>query len=142
MIDTVVNAGIWLNIECNIGIVSACLPVLRPLFSKTFGTTIRSKFYPSRGSRYGTGSQRLPDGEKGVPSNTAGAGTNVSAGSGGAANHIRNYKAWYDVSTTTKTGDTGSDCSQEEMVPMGRIAVRHDVDLEASNAKNNVARAV
>jgi len=28
---TIVNAGIWINVECNIGIVSACLPVMGPL---------------------------------------------------------------------------------------------------------------
>ena len=30
-VGTIVDAGIWINVECNIGIVSACLPVLRPL---------------------------------------------------------------------------------------------------------------
>ena len=30
---TAVVAGIWINVECNIGIVSACLPVMRPLFN-------------------------------------------------------------------------------------------------------------
>lgn len=28
---TIVNAGIWINVECNIGIVSACLPIMGPL---------------------------------------------------------------------------------------------------------------
>ncbi|KAL9043550.1 MAG: hypothetical protein Q9214_003268 [Letrouitia sp. 1 TL-2023] len=28
---TIVNAGIWINVECDLGIVSACLPVMRPL---------------------------------------------------------------------------------------------------------------
>ena len=28
---TFVNLGIWLNVECNVGIISACLPILPPL---------------------------------------------------------------------------------------------------------------
>ncbi|KAL9607322.1 MAG: hypothetical protein Q9167_007756, partial [Letrouitia subvulpina] len=33
---TGVSVGIWVNVECNIGIVSACLPILRPLFTKKY----------------------------------------------------------------------------------------------------------
>ncbi|KAL8865103.1 MAG: hypothetical protein Q9174_007068, partial [Haloplaca sp. 1 TL-2023] len=28
--------GLWINVECNIGIHSACLPILRPLFSTKY----------------------------------------------------------------------------------------------------------
>ena len=134
------NSGLWLNVECNIGIVSACLPILRPLFSKTFPGTVRSKLYRSRPSGYANGSQRLPDVEKG--SSTLGGSTNVSAGSG-VGNTSRNHKTWYNAAATAKTnrnGESGSDCSQEEMVPMGRIAVRHDVDWEASDKDGNMTR--
>ena len=31
-LGTVVEAGLWINIECNLGIVCACLPIMRPLF--------------------------------------------------------------------------------------------------------------
>ena len=31
LLGTIVNAGIWINIETNLGIVCACLPTLRPL---------------------------------------------------------------------------------------------------------------
>ena len=31
---TITNAGIWINVECNIGIVSACLPVMWPLLKR------------------------------------------------------------------------------------------------------------
>ncbi|KAK3170138.1 hypothetical protein OEA41_009524 [Lepraria neglecta] len=31
---TITNAGIWINVECNIGIVSACLPVMWPLIKR------------------------------------------------------------------------------------------------------------
>ena len=30
---TFVDLGVWLNVECNIGIVSACLPIFPPLFN-------------------------------------------------------------------------------------------------------------
>ena len=137
-----VNSGIWLNVECNIGIVSACLPILRPLFSKTFPGSVRSKLYRSRLSGYGTGSQRLPDVEKGDRLSTLGGSTNVSGGSGVGGNS-QNHKTWYNAAATAKTtrnGDSGSDCSQEEMVPMGRIAVRHDLDWEASDKDGNMMR--
>ena len=45
---TFVDLGIWLNVECNIGIVSACLPVLpalRPLLKK-----VRRSVFSSNGS--------------------------------------------------------------------------------------------
>ncbi|KAI4160884.1 MAG: hypothetical protein LQ342_005310 [Letrouitia transgressa] len=41
---TIVNAGIWINVECNLGVVSACLPVMRPLV-KVFPALFR--FRPS-----------------------------------------------------------------------------------------------
>ncbi|KAL9610139.1 MAG: hypothetical protein Q9167_005140 [Letrouitia subvulpina] len=41
---TIVNAGIWINVECDLGVVSACLPVMRPLV-KAFPTLF--KFRPS-----------------------------------------------------------------------------------------------
>ena len=140
--DSVVNSGLWLNVECNIGIVSACLPILRPLFSKTFPGAVRSKLSRSRPSGYGSGSQRLPDVEKGVRSSTLGGSTDPSGGSGVGGNS-QNHKTWYNAAATAKTsksGDTGSDCSQEEMVPMGRIAVRHDVDWEASDKDGSMTR--
>ncbi|KAI4122811.1 MAG: hypothetical protein LQ341_007269 [Variospora aurantia] len=33
---TSVSVGVWVNVECNIGILSACLPILRPLFSTKY----------------------------------------------------------------------------------------------------------
>ncbi|KAI4162877.1 MAG: hypothetical protein LQ342_003594 [Letrouitia transgressa] len=33
---TGISVGIWVNVECNIGIVSACLPILRPLFTEKY----------------------------------------------------------------------------------------------------------
>ena len=139
-VDTVVNSGIWLNVECNIGILSASLPLLRPLFSKTF-PSIRSKFSRSSNVRYGTGSRRLPDNEKNPRSSTLGS----SQASGGIYQGTgKGQKAWYDhgVSTmATKNEENASDCSQEEMVPMGKIAVRHDLDWEARDNESRTETA-
>lgn len=133
-LDTVVNAGIWLSVECNIGILSASLPVLRPLFSKHFPSSFRSRLTRSRPSRYGTGSQRLPDAEKGNRSSTLGnSGGSAGVYSGGTS---KGHKTWYDNAVTaiaSKNDETGSDCSREEMVPMGRIAVRHDFGLDTGD---------
>ncbi|KAL8955727.1 MAG: hypothetical protein Q9193_006528, partial [Seirophora villosa] len=42
--DTIVNSGIWLNVEVGIGIFSGCLPLLRPLCSRAFPSQLRSRF--------------------------------------------------------------------------------------------------
>lgn len=39
---TFVNLGVWLNVECNVGIVSACLPIFPPLV--TSAKKLRSHF--------------------------------------------------------------------------------------------------
>lgn len=39
---TFVNLGVWLNVECNVGIVSACLPIFPPLL--TSAKKLRSRF--------------------------------------------------------------------------------------------------
>ncbi|KAL8923260.1 MAG: hypothetical protein Q9172_003202 [Xanthocarpia lactea] len=36
---TSVGIGVWVNVECNIGILSACLPILRPLFSTKYASS-------------------------------------------------------------------------------------------------------
>ncbi|KAL8931271.1 MAG: hypothetical protein Q9211_007094, partial [Gyalolechia sp. 1 TL-2023] len=33
---TSVHVGLWISVECNIGILSACLPILRPLFTTKY----------------------------------------------------------------------------------------------------------
>lgn len=36
---TSIGVGVWINVECNIGILSACLPILRPLFSTKYSSS-------------------------------------------------------------------------------------------------------
>ena len=45
---TIVDAGIWLNVECNIGIVCACLPGMRGLFKSASSRPS----HPTRSSKY------------------------------------------------------------------------------------------
>lgn len=51
-IGTIVDAGIWLNVECNLGIVCACLPIMRPFF-RLAGSSFSS--IRSRIRKYGGG---------------------------------------------------------------------------------------
>ena len=58
---TVVNAGLWVVVECNIGIVSACLPVMKPLFNvvpllpksitRLLPSSLRSRYFSGKGSK-------------------------------------------------------------------------------------------
>ncbi|KAL9048080.1 MAG: hypothetical protein Q9206_006257 [Seirophora lacunosa] len=41
---TSVSVGVWVNVECNIGILSACLPILRPLFTTKYPSSPVSHF--------------------------------------------------------------------------------------------------
>jgi len=60
---TAVEAGLWINVECNLGIVCACLPVMKPLFRAISPmTSLRSYLWKySRGTSR-TGSTRDPRG--------------------------------------------------------------------------------
>ena len=49
---TIVDAGIWLNVECSLGIVCACLPIMRPFF-RLAGSSFSS--IRSRLLKYGGG---------------------------------------------------------------------------------------
>ncbi|KAI4240047.1 MAG: hypothetical protein LQ352_007732 [Teloschistes flavicans] len=53
---TSTNVGVWINVECNIGILSACLPILRPLFSTKYASSPVSRL--TRLVRTITGSSR------------------------------------------------------------------------------------
>ncbi|KAL8751868.1 MAG: hypothetical protein Q9199_006134, partial [Rusavskia elegans] len=53
---TTTSSGLWLNVEISIGIVSSCLPLLRPLGARAVPSQIRSRFSKGR-----TGSHRLQD---------------------------------------------------------------------------------
>ncbi|KAL9585101.1 MAG: hypothetical protein Q9212_001727 [Teloschistes hypoglaucus] len=145
---SVVNAGIWLNVEIAIGILSASLPLMRPLFNRAFPSQVRSRFSRSRNTH---GSQRLTDGPN--PSNA-----NASSGQ----SHSRNNKSariksmedaeniyvggdgkrtnrdWYSAAAAPKRGKgggmgdttTSEEGSEEDIIPMGKIQVRREIEWE------------
>ncbi|KAL8800942.1 MAG: hypothetical protein Q9182_004824 [Xanthomendoza sp. 2 TL-2023] len=135
--DTIVNSAIWLNVEIAIGIVSASLPLMRPLVSRAFPSQLRSRLTNSRN----TGSQRLQDPSgKGKlsgsrsgkhPHSKALSDNGIYAGQGRKQPH----KSWYNNIAAAKSnkGTMGrglEEGSEEDMVPMGKIQVRHDVEWE------------
>ena len=131
--------------------------MLRPIFTKAFPSGLRYPFSRGRSTRYGTGSQRLPDLEKsghsnsGRPNTLAGS-TNGGGGEGGVGvNKTPNiymgggkaHRTWFNTAVAGKGSehhdDQGSEGSWEEMVPMGRIMVRHDLDSETKDSNGSVA---
>ncbi|KAL9594894.1 MAG: hypothetical protein Q9219_006771 [cf. Caloplaca sp. 3 TL-2023] len=144
---TVVNSGLWLNVELAIGILSASLPLMRPLVSGAFPSEIRSRFSRSRT----TGSQRLPEDKtphrrhgsnsyalsasrtgKALDDDDDRAG-DVYAGGGGGKR-----KGWLgnlvsEAKGTRRADDAESgegSGSEVGMVPMGGIRVTRDVEWE------------
>ena len=121
------DAAIWLSVEEDIGILSACLPTMGPLLHRAFSSSLRSYFSRLRNKRYSAGAERLPDHEVERP------GLHV-----GQEN--KKHKMWYDQTglfswaskheASGQGGGDGDDASDETMVvPMGRIRVRRDIEL-------------
>ncbi|KAL8824322.1 MAG: hypothetical protein Q9191_005130 [Dirinaria sp. TL-2023a] len=117
---TSVDLSMWINV----GILSVSLPLMRPVLSKVFPSAFRTRFTSKRGaSRYTNGSQRLQDGKLSIPP------THMSSRSAGDAyGGARKHKFWFNNAPyASRNDETISDGSQEDMVPMGQIAVKHDV---------------
>ena len=84
--------------------------------------------------RYGVGPQPFQDLEK--EANTGRSTTLVGSNDRGHNNSVysgrtKSHNTWYTVGS--KRDEQGSQGSQEEMVPIGRIAVKHDVDWDAKD---------
>ncbi|KAL9021485.1 MAG: hypothetical protein Q9185_001278 [Variospora sp. 1 TL-2023] len=153
---TIVNSAIWLNVEVAIGIVSGCLPLFRPLCTRAFSSQLRSRFSQYRGTN--SGSQRLPDHHhhhRQSPSpfalgknnnnnkkknktnqksaSTIGSGLASTGGGGGGDGDdwgLRRNRSWYG-NAAAATAEGGS---EEDMVPMGKIQVRYDVEWGGAGA--------
>lgn len=137
--DTLVNLGIWINVECCIGIVCACIPTLRPLVSASFPDAFRTRFSRSRSSKgrsgMNKGSLRLTDEENSRISRSNKSETLTSTAEGPDHNKKPivkesqggKHKTWFGTHST-KDNERTRKGSMEEMVPMGNIAVRHDVE--------------
>lgn len=50
----------------------------------------------------------------------------------------KGHRSWFDTAVSGKRADS-DEGSQEEMVPMGRIAVRHEVDWVAAERERESA---
>lgn len=133
IIGTVVHLAIWINVECNIGIVCTCLPVMRTLVQKLQPLFLRSHFSRSR-SGYGSqkGSTRLTDSEnsrisqkKTVTSTVEGVGTPRKSMDKGGSKGKNN--SWFSNKRPLRNDDDMMG-SMEEMVPIGQIAVQHDIE--------------
>lgn len=145
--DTVVNAGIWLNVEIAIGILSASLPLMRPLFTRAFPSQIRSRFSRSRNA---SGSRRLTDAPNPSDPNASGQSRyknnqsariksvedaeNIYVGGDGK----RTNRDWYSAAVAPSRGGKGGsgdtatseEGSEEDIIPMGKIQVRRDIEWE------------
>lgn len=128
--DTVINSSIWLHVEISIGILSGSLLVMRPIFSRAFPSQVLSRFSKSRTA----GSHRLPDSHLPKPkvSSHHNGFDNGDIYSGSAH---KKQKSWYNnvtVGSTIYDDEESGEGSEREIIPMGRIQVRRDVDLEES----------
>ena len=125
-------ANLWILVECNVGIVSACLPTMRPLLNTPFAAKLTSCFSRTRQSSQGSG--RLSDEEQ------------LSAGSMDCESRQaypddyhqplstvykgpKRNETWYSVSSeqASKQDRESVRAQDMEMVFQGQIAVRHDV---------------
>ncbi|KAL8929133.1 MAG: hypothetical protein Q9172_000568 [Xanthocarpia lactea] len=146
---TITSAAIWLNVELSIGILSASLPLMRPLMSRALPSQIRSLFSSHRH----TGSHRLQDVEGGSSGHKiaskgkhSGSGATHSKGlsdsgiyTGPGQKHA--IRSWYtaEAKVTPKGTETGS---EEDMIPMGKIQVRHDLDWKQEREARSVSEEV
>ncbi len=137
--DTTTHPGIWLNVELSIGILSVSLPLMRPLVSRAIPSQIRSRFSKSRFSKSRkTGSYRLQDVEgpnAGISSNSRAPHSKGLSDSGvyQGQNKRQPYKSWYNAGTYISSkgdGRRSKEGSEEDIVPMGKIHVKHDLEQE------------
>lgn len=128
-----INPGTWLNVELAIGIVSACLPLMRPLFTRKFRSRLLSRF-----SRSGSdGTHRLPDANNNGYAARSKTLENGGIYTGGGSK--RQPKSWYTNTVSSGAGKseprTSEEGSREGMVPMGAIQVRHDLQWEQEDGR-------
>lgn len=132
-------AGLWILVECNIGIVSACLPVMGPLLKMHFVNKLSPGFSSLRKSK--GESSRLSDEEqpssinlddevrKEYPNDHRRA-PRVYTGS-------RKNETWYSVSSEPvgRHDNKNVRVQDVEIIPQGQIAVRHDVLWERNSGR-------
>ena len=125
--------------ECNIGIVSACLPVMGPLLKMHFVSKLSSGFSSLRKSN--RGSSRLSDEEQ-LPSislddEARKVYLNDQQRAPRVYNGSRKNETWYSVSSEPvgRHDNKNVRVQNAEMIPQGQIAVRHDVLWERNSGR-------
>lgn len=132
-------AGLWILVECNIGIVSACLPVMGPLLKMHFVGKLSSGFSSLRKSN--RGSSRLSDEER-LPSinlddEVRKEYPNDHRRAPRVYNGSRKNETWYSVSSEPvgRHDNKNVKVQDVETIPQGQIAVRHDVLWERNSGR-------
>ncbi|KAL9020341.1 MAG: hypothetical protein Q9185_002419 [Variospora sp. 1 TL-2023] len=129
-----VSPGLWLNVEIAIGIVSGSLPLMRPLFTHPLASQFLSRFSKSHVT---TGSHRLPNGQQQSKRVSSSQSKGLhSSGIYAGASQQQDQKNWYDNSVSIKAlgsrpvGTGIEEEAEDEVVPMGKIQVKHDLEWE------------
>lgn len=132
-VDLFVNIAIWVNIECNVGIVSACIPAMRPLFNMPFFANARSLIRGSTLNPLGKGSSRTLHASKKTPTSIK---INGEAGEmstkRSAYGHIRRGEknpSWYTTAVGGNDIQHKDGILEDDRIPLGRIAVRYEIEL-------------
>lgn len=138
LLGNIVRAAIWINVECNIGIVCANLPLLRPVILATFPPSLRSAISRSTGSfglfssrrKQRSPSYKLSDEEDKYASFGDGSGAKGSKiaretvrhtlehtdSDGAQSKKGKKHTNWFSVRGTVDDDDEDG----EEMVPVSR----------------------
>lgn len=106
---TAIDIGLWLSVEQNIGILSACLPAIRPLLRKSFFSRLTGCFGRFKQKSFLI-SQRFPGSRQ--------------------KNSRTKQKMWFDkVAVSTSNGET-SNTSEEKIVSTTDQGVKSVTDPE------------
>ena len=143
MSGTIAHLAIWINVECCIGIVCACLPIMRPLLRSTHHRVMGSRLFRSHSSRNANkGSHRLTDeddsrfGSNGPALDCRVEGSGTQGKGGGSEG-----KHWVWLPSLSQVRNDGKvKGNAEEMVPMGHIAVRRDLEWSAVAEPDRTAK--
>lgn len=147
--DTTVSPGLWLNVELSLGILSASLPSMRPLCSRAIPSQIRSQVRSLFSHSRHSGTHRLEDAEGvngGTISGSRAPHSKALSDSGiyQGQNKQQPHKSWYNAGahvSSKKTGRHSEDGSEEDMVPMGRIHVKHDLEWEQERGPRSASQS-
>ena len=121
IIGNYADAAVWSAVEANVAVISACLPMLRPIFklvAHKVGSL--SSYYASSGGTAGSKKSAKRPWHSDTKVNDESAFVRLHEGPAGSA---REMNAWVD------SGDASDALNEAEMgdVPMGKIRVRHDI---------------